>query len=100
MGIPLLSIYAIVLSGLTSIMNRRFHVIIPTLDVNITMPLTLLRSFGNWVHRQFIRGIAARQKVDSGITIQNSANVIVLNLKLMTSGERRKTIAQDRIAVR
>lgn len=81
-------------------MKRIFQMIIPTLKVNITTPLTLLRSFGNWVHRQFTRGIPDRQKQDIGIIIQNTANVILFSLKLIASGESRNTNAQDLIAVR
>ena len=57
----------------------RFHDINPKLKIRIANPLILLRSLGNWVQRQLMRGMLAIQKQRIGIIIQHTAKVTKLN---------------------
>lgn len=74
--------------------NIMFHVIIPSEKNRIAEPETLLRSFGNWDHKQFKIGIELKAKQLIGTNRKKKARVKRLSWMLRTSGEIQKSNAQ------
>ena len=87
------------LSGLTTLKNIMFQVIIPKEKNKIAAPETLLRSLGNWDHRQLMMGIVLREKQVIGKKTKKTARVTKLNLKFSTNGMSVKRTAQILITV-
>lgn len=74
------------MDGLQINMKIRFQVIMPKAKKSTAKPETLFRSFGNCDHRQFNIGMELMAKHVMGISNQNTANVTMLNLSLITNG--------------